>query len=102
MLLPLNAQKKMQCWIRSRHLICTGNFLVFESVDFSAVERFTESVEVLGGTLISVEPASKIWMGDHRQVVLYRAKASLFTPWPDIKNYWLKYGSFRTRFDVDE
>jgi phycoerythrin-associated linker protein len=102
MLLPLNAQKKMQSWIRSRHLIYTGNFLVFESLDFSAVERFTECIEVLDGTLISVEPVSKIWMGDHRQIFLYRAKASLFTAWPDIKNYWIKYGSFRTRFDVDE
>jgi phycoerythrin-associated linker protein len=102
MLLPLNAQKKMQSWIRSRHLICTGNFLVFESLDLGAVDRFTECIEVLGGTLISVEPAKRIWMGEHRQIFLYRAKASLFSPWPDIKNYWLKYGSFRTRFDVDE
>jgi phycoerythrin-associated linker protein len=101
-MLPLDAQKKIQSWIRSRHLIYDGNFLVFESVDNSAVDRFTECIEALGGTLISVESASRIWMGEHRQIVLYRAKASLFTPWPDVKNYWLKYGSFRTRFDIDE
>lgn len=98
-MLPPEAQKKMQSWIRSRHLICSGNFYVFESVDSSAIERFTESIEVLGGTLISVETIGKIWMGDHRQVLLYRAKASLHTPCHDLKQYWIKYGSFRTRFD---
>jgi phycoerythrin-associated linker protein len=102
MLLPLNAQKKMQCWIRSRHLICSGNFFIFETVDYSAIERFTECIDTLGGTLISVEPIGKIWMGEHRQVHLYQARASLFAPWPDLKNYWLKYGSFRTRFAIDE
>jgi phycoerythrin-associated linker protein len=98
-MLPPEAQKKIQSWIRSRHLICSGNFYVFESVDSSAIERFTESIEVLGGTLISVETIGKIWMGDHRQVLLYRAKASLHTPCHDLKQYWIKYGSFRTRFD---
>jgi phycoerythrin-associated linker protein len=90
-MLPPEAQKKMQCWIRSRHLICSGNFFVFETVDYS--------VAALGGTIISVEPIDKIWMGDHRQVVLYQAKASLHTPCHNLKQYWLKYGSFRTRFD---
>jgi phycoerythrin-associated linker protein len=98
-MLPPAAQKKMQCWIRSRHLICSGNFFVFETVDYSAIERFTESVLALGGTLICVEPIGKIWMGAHRQVLLYRAKASLHTPCHDLKQYWIKYGSFRTRFD---
>ncbi|MDY6781350.1 MAG: CpeR family transcriptional regulator, partial [Cyanobacteriota bacterium] len=41
----------------------------------------------------------KIWMGDRRQVILYRAKASLHTPHHNLKQYWIKYGSFRTRFD---
>lgn len=97
--LPPEAQKKMQGWIRSRHLICSGHFYVFETVDYSAIERFTNCIESLGGTLISVAPIGKIWMGDHRQVVLYRAKASLHTPCHQIKQYWIKYGSFRTRFD---
>ncbi len=98
-MLPSEAQKKMQCWIRSRHLICSGNFFIFESVDYSAVERFSEGVAALGGTLISVDPVDKIWMGDHRQVVLYRVKASLHTPCHALKQYWIKYGGFRTRFD---
>jgi phycoerythrin-associated linker protein len=98
-MLPPEAQKKLRSWIRSRHLICSGNFYVFETVDFSAIERFTDGIEVLGGTLISVETIGKIWMGDHRQVLLYRAKASLHTPCHDLKQYWIKYGSFRTRFD---
>jgi phycoerythrin-associated linker protein len=100
-MLPPEAQKKMQCWIRSRHLICSGNFYVFETVDFSTVERFSNSVAALGGTVISVDPVGKIWMGDHRQVVLYRAKASLHTPCHALKQYWLKYGGFRTRFDPE-
>jgi phycoerythrin-associated linker protein len=100
-MLPPEAQKKMQSWIRSRHLICAGNFFVFETVDFSAIERFTDSVEALGGTIITVEPIDKIWMGDHRQVVLYQVRASLHTPCHNLKQYWLKYGSFRTRFSKE-
>ena len=98
-MLPPEAQKKMQGWIRSRHLICSGNFFVFETVDFSAVDRFSECIVALGGSVISVDPINKIWMGDHRQVVLYQAKASLHTPCHNLKQYWVKSGSFRTRFD---
>lgn len=98
-MLPPEAQKKMQCWIRSRHLICSGNFFIYESVDYSAVERFSECVTVLGGTVITVDPVDKIWMGDHRQVILYRSKASLHTPHHQLRQYWIKYGNFRTRFD---
>ncbi|WP_242025593.1 CpeR family transcriptional regulator [Phormidium tenue] len=98
-MLPPEAQKKMQCWIRSRHLICSGNFFIFETVDYSAVERFSECVIALGGTVISVDAADKVWIGDHRQVVLYRSKASLHTPHHQLNQYWIKYGNFRTRFD---
>jgi phycoerythrin-associated linker protein len=101
-MLPPEAEKKMQCWIRSRHLICSGNFFVFETVDYSAVDRFSECVAGLGGTVISVEPVDKIWMGDHRQVILYRARASLHTPCHALKQYWLKYGGFRSRFDAED
>ena len=99
LMLPPAAEKKIRAWIRSRHLICTGNFFVFETVDYSTIERFTEAIEALGGTLIAVNSNGKVWMGDHRQVVLYQAKASLHTPCHDLKQYWIKYGSFRTRFD---
>jgi phycoerythrin-associated linker protein len=99
-MLPPEAQKKMQCWIRSRHLICSGNFFIFETVDYSAVERFNQCVAALGGTVVSVDPVDKIWMGDHRQVFLYRAKASLHTPCHKLKLYWIKYGGFRTRFSL--
>jgi phycoerythrin-associated linker protein len=98
-MLPPEAQKKMQGWIRSRHLICSGHFFVFETVDYSAVDRFSDCVTALGGTVISVEQVDKIWMGDHRQVILYRAKASLHTPCHSLKQYWIKYGGFRSRFD---
>jgi len=98
-MLPPIAERKLECWIRSRHLICSGNFFVFETVDSSAIERFTDCITALGGTVISVNSNGKIWMGDHRQVILYRVKASLHTPHPDLKQYWIKYGNFRTRFD---
>ena len=100
-MLPPEAEKKMQCWIRSRHLICSGNLFVFETVDYSAIERLTDSITTLGGTLISVESIGKIWIGERRQVILYRATASLHTPHHQVKQYWIKYGSFRTRFDAD-
>jgi phycoerythrin-associated linker protein len=83
--LPPIAQKKIQGWMRSRHLICSGNFFVFETVDYGAVERFVDYIQALGGAVISVDPIDKIWMGDHRQVILYQAKASLHTPPPRFK-----------------
>ena len=98
-MLPPVACKKMQAWIRSRHLICSGNFFIFETLDYSAVERFEQCVISLGGTLISVEPTKRVWMGNHRQLLLYQAKASLHTPHHDLKQYWYKNGSFNTRFD---
>lgn len=98
-MLPPLASKKMQAWIRSRHLICSGNFFIFETLEYSTVERFEECVKGLGGTFISVEPVRKVWIGNHRQVILYQAKASLHTPHHDLKQYWIKYGGFYTRFD---
>jgi phycoerythrin-associated linker protein len=97
--LPPLAEKKMRCWIRSRHLICSGNFFILETVEYTTVERFGECVSSLGGTLISVESINKIWMGAHRQVILYQAKASLHTPHHTLKQYWIKYGGFYSRFD---
>jgi phycoerythrin-associated linker protein len=99
-MLPPEAEKKMQGWIRSRHLICSGNLFLFETVDYSAVERFTDCITSLGGTLIAVDSIGKIWIGDRRQVILYQTTASLHTPHHQVKQYWIKYGSFRTRFDV--
>ena len=93
-----SAKKRLQSWIRSRHVIGSGNFFVFETVDYSALERFNDCIAALGGAVISVDLIGKIWMGDHRQVILYRAKASLHTPHHDLRDYWIKYGSFRTRF----
>ena len=98
-MLPPIAQKKMEAWIRSRHLICSGNFYIFQTVDYSAIERFEKCVISLGGALISVEPINRVWMGNHRQVILYQAKASLHTPHHDLRQYWFKYGGYRTRFD---
>ncbi len=98
-MLPPQAQKKMKAWIRSRHLIRSGNFFIFETVEYSTVDKFQDCLKALGGTLISVNPVKKIWIGDHRRVVLYRAKASLHTPHHDLQQYWIKYGSFHTRFD---
>ncbi len=98
-MLPPQAEKKLQHWIRSRHLICSGNFFIFESVEYTAIERFSECVQTLGGTVIVVQDLKKVWIGKHRKVVLYRVKASLHTPHHDLKQYWVKYGGFYTRFD---
>lgn len=98
-MLPPLAQKKMQNWIRSRHLICSGNFFIFETLDYTAIERFEECVNSLEGTLIYVKPIKRIWIGNHRQVLLYQAKASLHSSLHDLKQYWFKYGSFYSKFD---
>lgn len=93
------ARKKMQTWIRSRHLICSGNFFIFETVEYSAVERFEKCVASLGETLISVDAKERIWMGSHRQIVLYQARASLRSANRDLQQYWFKYGGFSTIFE---
>ena len=98
-MLPPEAEKKLKCWIRSRHLICSGHFFIFKTVDYTTLERFSNCISALGGTVIAVDSIDKIWMGDHRQVIVYQVKASLHTPCHDLKQYWLKYGSFSTRFD---
>ncbi len=98
-MLPPAALKKMQCWIRSRHLICDGNFFILETLEYSTVERFEDCLSSLGGTLISVEGIKKVWIGNHRKVVLYQAKGSLHTPHHELKQYWIKYGSFYSKFD---
>lgn len=98
-MLPPIALKKMQTWIRSRHLICSKKFLIFETFDYSTVERFEECVTSLGGELISVDVLKKIWRGNHRQVILYQVKASFNTSNHPIQQYWYENGSFYTRFD---
>jgi phycoerythrin-associated linker protein len=98
-MLPPLAENKMKSWIRSRHLICSGNFFVLETVEYSTVERFEECVRSLGGAIVAVRPIKKIWIGNHRKVIVYQAKASLHTPMHNLKQYWVKYGSFYSRFD---
>ncbi|BAZ07790.1 CpeR family transcriptional regulator [Calothrix sp. NIES-3974] len=98
-MLPPEAEKKLKSWIRSRHLICDGNFFIFDTIDYSCIERFHTCISALGGSLISVDTIDKIWMGDHRQVFLYRAKASLNVPCNQVRQYWFKYGGLYTRFD---
>jgi len=98
-MLPPVARKKMECWIRSRHLICSGNFFIFETLEYPTIESFGECIESLGGTFICVHPINKVWIGNHRKVILYQAKGSLHVPQNELKQYWIKYGSFYTRFD---
>ena len=98
-MLPPVAQKKMQTWIRSRHLICSKNELVFETYDYPAIERFEECLITLGGELVSVDTLRKVWRGNHRQVVLYQAKGIFKTQLNPIQQYWYANGSLHTRFD---
>ncbi|CCQ66677.1 CpeR homolog, phycoerythrin linker-proteins region [Crocosphaera watsonii WH 0402] len=44
----------------------------------------------MGGTLISVDPKKRVWLGNHRQILLYQVKASLHTPHHELKQYWFK------------
>jgi phycoerythrin-associated linker protein len=96
---PTLATKKLQIWIKSRHLICSGNFFVLETVEYSMIERFEEYITTLGGSLISVESIKKVSMGNHRQVILYQAKASLHTPHHQLKEYWQRYGTICSKFE---
>ncbi|BAQ61069.1 CpeR homolog [Geminocystis sp. NIES-3708] len=96
---PSLATKKLQTWIKSRHLICSGNFFVLETVEYSMIERFEEYITILGGSLISVESIKKVPMGNHRQVILYQVKASLHTPNHQLKEYWQRYGAISSKFE---
>jgi phycoerythrin-associated linker protein len=97
-LLPPTATKKMQEWIDSKYLICSGNFFVFESLEYSQIEHFEECIASLGGTLISVEPIERIWNVNRRKKILYQAKASLQAFDRDLRQYWLKYGNSQSIF----
>ena len=99
-MLPPVSEKKLRSWIRSRHLVCSGNYFIFESPEYTSIELFGDCIEALGGALIRVDTVGKIWVGNRRQLVLYRAKASLLVPNNSLKQYWIKYGSFHTRFDT--
>lgn len=98
-MLPPVATKKMQSWIRSRHLICSQNQLIFETFDYSTIERFEECLVSLGGKLQSVDTLKRVWRGNHRQVFLYQAKATFPTANNPIQQYWYENGSLYTRFD---
>ena len=98
-MLPPVAKKKMQNWIRSRHLICTKNLLVFETFDYSAIERFEKCLDSLGGKLVSVDTLKKVRRGNHRRVFLYQAKGKFDQPNHPIQQYWYENGSIYTRFD---
>lgn len=96
---PTCAIKKLKIWIKSHHLICEGNFFVLQTVEYSMVERFEKYIAMLGGSLISVESTKKISRGNHRQVILYQARASLHTPNHDLREYWQKYGGLCSKFE---
>lgn len=98
-MLPPEARTKLKGWIRSRHLIYSGSFCLFQTINYKTIERFEACLKCLGGTVIYVRPLRKIWLGNHRQVVLYEIKASLFTQQNQLKQYWAKYGGFYHRFD---
>lgn len=98
-MLPPEANKKLKAWIRSRHLIYSGSFCLFQTINYATIERFESCIKCLGGTIIYVKPLKKIWLGKHRQVLLYEIKASLLIPNNQIKEYWAKYGGFYHRFD---
>lgn len=98
-MLPPVAKKKMQTWIRSRHLICSDNLFIFETFDYPTIEKFEQCVLALGGNFLSVKVLKKVWRGNHRQVILYQAKAKFKTPHHPLKQYWYENGSFYTKFD---
>lgn len=103
--LPPIATKQMQNWIESGHLICSGDFFIFESSRYSKIELFAECIACLGGIFISVEPIKKICLNNRKQGILYRAMASLqefdaegTLRVCDLKQYWLEYGRVYSRF----
>lgn len=93
------ASARIKNWLRTRHLICQGNFFILETLEYPTIERFEECISSLGGTLISVHASQKVWIGKHRQVILYRAKASLNTLNHELKQYWFKYGGINSKFE---
>jgi len=94
------AEKKLRSWVRSRHLICSCNYFVFESPEYTSIELFGDCIGTFGGSLSRVQRVGKIQVGNRRQLMLYRAKASLLIPNHSLKQYWIRHGSFHTRFDT--
>ncbi|TGG83840.1 MAG: CpeR family transcriptional regulator [Aphanocapsa feldmannii 288cV] len=96
---PSQATAKLKGWMRSRHLICCGHFFVMESVDQSLIDRFCNCIEILGGTLITVEASGRWAMGPGRHVVVLRARATLLGRSSELITYWAERGGRHTRFE---
>jgi len=95
----IKAREKIKNWIRTRHIICQGNFFIFESLEYPTIERFEKYLSSLGGTLIVVNAVKKVWIGNHRKVILYQAKGTLYSELEEFKQYWFKYGGINSRFE---
>ena len=98
--LPPRALQRIKGWMRSRHVVCKGHFLVMESLEQGAIDRFSACVEALGGSLIGVEACGR-WTVGNRNLVVLRARASLMSGyWPELVGFWAENGAPYSRFDV--
>ncbi|APD48338.1 phycoerythrin-associated linker protein [Synechococcus sp. Ace-Pa] len=97
--LPPMAKQRLRSWIRSRHLVLKGNFLVMESLEQNAIDRFAEAVESLGGRLLSVNTDKSLYSGN-RIIRVLQGKASLMNQhWVELLHYWAEKGGSHSRFD---
>lgn len=91
--------KQLKNWIRSQHLICSGQDFIFETVDQAQLERFDKCIKDIGGEIGSVRSTGNWPMGPRRTFKILRVQALVPRPGGlEIQAYWAKYGSFKTRF----
>ncbi|MCT0213215.1 CpeR family transcriptional regulator [Synechococcus sp. CS-1326] len=97
--LPPVAKQRLRSWIRSRHLVLKGNFLLMESLEQNAIDRFAEAVESLDGHLISVNTDKSLSSGN-RTIRVLQGKASMLNQhWGELLQYWAEKGGSYSRFD---
>jgi phycoerythrin-associated linker protein len=93
------ANKQFRSWIRSKHLICSGQDFVFETVDQTQLERFQDCLKVIGGEIRVVRAVGHWPMGPRRTFKILRVEAEVPRPKGlEIQRYWANHGSFKTRF----
>lgn len=93
------SKKQLFSWVRSQHLICSGQNFIFETIDQAQLERFENCIKNIGGEIESVRSTGNWPMGPRRSFKILKAQAIVPRPGGiEIQAYWAKYGSFKTRF----
>ena len=93
------AVHQLRSWIRSHHLLCRGQYFIFETIDQSQLDRFEDCLRLLGGHIEAIRTVGNWPMGPRRAFKILRAEATVpRSKGQELQRYWAENGSFQTRF----